>query len=98
MNKEFTMIERTIGDFLGDMAQKQPEHEAVVYSKEGVRWTYRQLDTLTDTLARGLMDMGVSKGDHVAVWAHNVPEWILLLFATAKLGAVLVTVNTMYRA
>jgi fatty-acyl-CoA synthase len=94
---EFQMIMETFGGFLQKKAAEQPEHEAVVYPFHGVRHTYRDLDELTDRLAKSLLKLGVKKGDHVAVWAPNIPEWIDLLFACAKIGAVLVTVNTLYR-
>ena len=87
-----------MGDYLSDMAKKQPDIEAVVYHYEGVRLTYKELDEATDKIAKGLIQIGIKKGDHVSMWAPNVPEWILLLFATAKMGAVLVTVNTLYRS
>lgn len=80
------------------VADNNPDHEALVYPYHGIRLTYRELDKVTDDLAKGLLKMGIKKGDHVAMWAHNVPEWVLLLFATAKVGAVLVTVNTLYKS
>jgi len=95
--ENFKEIELTIGDYLGYIADKHPDNDALVYPFHDIRLNYRQLDKETDRLAKGLMKLGIKKGDHVAVWAHNVPEWVLLLFATAKIGAVLVTVNTLYR-
>jgi fatty-acyl-CoA synthase len=96
--EKFSMIENTIGDFLSRVAKEIPEHIAVNYPLTNYKLTYQELDNETDKLAKSLIYMGVKRGDHVAIWAHNVPEWILLLFATAKIGAVLVTVNTLYRA
>jgi len=94
----FEIIEKTIGDYLKDIVIKYPNNEAVVYPFRGIRLSYKELDLLTDKLAKGLLASGLKKGDHVAIWAHNVPEWIYLLFATAKVGVVTVTVNTLYRA
>jgi fatty-acyl-CoA synthase len=88
----------TVGRLLTLLAEAQPDREALVYSHAGLRWTFRQLDTESRTVARGLMAHGVRAGDRVAVWATNVPEWIVLQFALAKLGAILVTVNTSLRA
>ena len=79
-------------------ANTYPEHEAIVYPFEGIRWTYSQFKQEVDTVARGMVKMGIKKGDHVSIWATNVPEWILTQFATARIGAVLVTVNTNYKA
>ncbi|MBU8905414.1 AMP-binding protein [Desertibacillus haloalkaliphilus] len=79
------------------MANKQPDHEAVVYPDRGLRYTYKQFDELCCQAAKGLMKLGVKRGEHVAVWATNRPEWLTTQFATGKMGAVLVTVNTSYR-
>ncbi len=65
---------------------------------DGLRYTYKQFREIVDKVAKGLIKLGVKKGEHVAVWAYNVPEWVILQFATAKVGAVLVTVNTYYKA
>ena len=62
------------------------------------RWTFRELESEARLIARGLIAAGVERGDRVAVWATNVPEWIVLQFALAKIGAILVTVNTSLRA
>jgi fatty-acyl-CoA synthase len=63
-----------------------------------LRYSWTDLNHETDMIARGLLGMGIKKGDHVAIWASNVPEWVVLQFATAKIGAVLVTINTSYQA
>lgn len=88
----------TIGQLLEQTVSKYGEKEAVVYSKEGIRFSYREFLNEVNTIAKALMGLGIKKGEHVAVWATNVPEWLLLQFATAKIGAVLVTVNTSYQA
>ncbi|UOD34736.1 AMP-binding protein [Deferribacteraceae bacterium V6Fe1] len=94
----FTIIEKTIGDYLSEIVEKFPENDAVVYPFRNIRLNYKEFDELTDKLAKGLLASGLKKGDHVAIWAHNIPEWIYLLFATAKIGVVTVTVNTLYKA
>lgn len=96
--KKFNMIEKSMGSFLGDVAKKMPDHDAVIYPLDKVKMSYSALDKETDILAKSLIHMGIKKGDHIAVWAHNVPEWILLFFASSKIGAILVTVNTLYRS
>lgn len=87
-----------MGELLEDMAHRFPDHDALVYPDRGLRYSYRQLDARCDRLAKGLLALGVAKGDHVAIWATNVPEWVLLQFATARIGAILVTINTSYQA
>ncbi|MGC8924780.1 MAG: AMP-binding protein [Calditerrivibrio sp.] len=94
----FEIINKTIGEYLEEIASKYPDNDAVVYPLRGIRLSYKEFDALTDRLAKGLLASGLKKGDHVAIWAHNIPEWIYLLFATAKIGVVTVTVNTLYRA
>lgn len=88
----------TVGALLSRLAEALPDCEALVYSHEGLRWTFAGLETEARLIARGLIALGVRPGDRVAVWATNVPEWIVLQFALAKIGAILVTVNTALRA
>ncbi|WP_085523340.1 AMP-binding protein [Tuberibacillus sp. Marseille-P3662] len=90
-------IDKTIGQLLQDRTQVNGNDEAIVYPDEGIRWNYQTFAYKTKQLAKGLMALGIQKGEHIAVWANNVPEWILLQFASARMGAVLVTVNTNYR-
>ncbi len=96
------LIDLTIGELLDQRAAEMPEKEALVYNYPEfgleLRLTYRQYRDTVNRLAKGLMAIGVEKGDHVAVWATNVPEWVFLELALAKIGGVLVTVNTNYRA
>jgi fatty-acyl-CoA synthase len=88
----------SVGALLTRLADDLPGREALVYSHAGERWTFRALDDEARLIARGLVASGVAPGDRVAVWATNVPEWIVLQFALAKIGAILVTVNTALRA
>ena len=92
------MLTKTIGEVVDETAKKYPDHDALVYIEHGLRLTYKEFKEEVDTLAKSLMALGIKKGDHIAVWAYNVPEWVLLQFASAKVGAVLVTVNTYYKA
>ncbi len=91
------MLDITIGALLEQRAREFPDLDAVVYPHQGIRWSWREFDELCDRAARGFMAMGIRKGDHVAIWATNHPEWLVCQFATAKIGAVLVTVNTNYK-
>lgn len=93
-----TLKKQTIGRLLKSAADRFPHHEAVVYSELDLRYSYQELYEETGKIAKGLMALGIQKGEHVAIWASNIPEWILLQFATARIGAVLVTVNTSYQA
>ena len=88
----------TVGALLTHLARTQPDREALVYRHLGKRWTFSELDEEARVVARGLVALGVKPSDRVSVWATNVPEWIILQFALAKIGAVLVTVNTALRA
>jgi fatty-acyl-CoA synthase len=91
------VIEKTIGDVLDEAAGKYPHSDAVVFVDKGVRYSYAEFKEVCDRAARGFMAMGVGKGDNVAIWATNHPEWVITQFATAKIGAVMVTVNPAYR-
>jgi fatty-acyl-CoA synthase len=87
----------TVGDLLTRLAQALPSREALVYAN-GPRYTFEALDREARTIARGLMALGIDAGERVVLWATNVPEWIVLQFALAKIGAILVTANTSLRS
>lgn len=88
----------TVGALLTRLAQSIPNNEALVYADRNLRLTFAELEAEARLIARGLMACGVERGERVALWATNVPEWVVLQFALAKIGAVLVTVNTALRA
>ena len=87
----------TIGRALDRVAGAHPGGEALVDVPSERRWTYAQLAHDVDALARGLLRAGVAKGDRVGLWAANCPEWVLVQYATARIGAILVTLNPAYR-
>src|SRR5258707_1585301 len=87
----------TVGDLLTRLAGAVPDREALVYAG-GPRLTFSQLEQEARTIAKGLMAIGVARGERVVLWATNVPELVVLQFAVAKIGAVLVTANTSLRA
>ena len=87
----------TIGAALDNAVARWGAREAIVSVEQGLRFTYASLAAAVDDLARGLARRGVRKGDRVAIWSPNCTEWILLQYATARLGAILVTVNPAYR-
>jgi fatty-acyl-CoA synthase len=91
------LLNVTIGKLLEEKASLHPEHEAVIYSDRNLRWTYREFDDYCRKAAKGLMKLGIEKGEQLAAWSTNTPEWLVTQFATGKMGAVLVTVNTNYQ-
>ena len=95
--KQDSLIEMTLGDLLDKVATVYPDNDCVVCNDKPFRKTYKEFKEECDIVARGLMALGVEKGSHVAIWATNYPEWIVLMYATAKIGATLVTVNTNYK-
>lgn len=97
MKNEKGLREVTLGNILDETAAKYPDNEVLVYVDRDFRLTYREFATLVDEVAMGLMALGVQKGEKVAVWATNIPFWVTLQFATAKIGAILLTVNTNYK-
>src|SRR3954451_20409564 len=94
---DLSLLGETIGQNLERTASVCPHREALVDVPSGQRWTYREFDDEVSELARGLIAAGVAKGDRVCIWSPNVPEWVLLQYATAKMGAILVNVNPAYR-
>lgn len=91
------LLNVTVGGLLEEKAKLHPDHEAVVYADRILRMTYEQFNQHCRKVARGLMKLGIEKGEHIAAWSTNTPEWLTCQFATGKMGAVLVTVNTNYR-
>ncbi|MEG2073746.1 MAG: AMP-binding protein, partial [Angelakisella sp.] len=87
----------TIGKLLEQVSDRFPLREAVKYTDRDYHRTWREFDEEVNRVAKGLMAHGIEKGDKVAIWASNTPEWMLTLFAAGKIGAVLVTVNTAYK-
>jgi fatty-acyl-CoA synthase len=88
----------TVGGLLDLVAERRPPDDALVYVDRGLRYSYEEFKEVVERCARALMALGLKKGDHVAVWAQNVPEWVILQFATGKTGTVLVTINPAYKS
>src|ERR1022692_4256044 len=91
------LLGETIGQNLRRVAAASGDQEALVDVPSGRRWTYRQLDADVDTVALGLIARGIEAGDRVGIWAPNCPEWVLLQYATARMGAILVNINPAYQ-
>src|SRR5437867_2365698 len=88
---------RTIGEVLEAMVAAHGANDALAFPQLGLRVSYHEFFERVDAAARGLSALGIRPHEHVAVWATNVPEWVVLQFATARIGAVLVTINPAYR-
>ena len=90
--------ELTIGQYFKQQVAASPNREFIVYPDRQLRWTYGEFDLRTDNLAKGLLAIGMKPGDHLGVWARNIPDWLTFMFATAKIGVVLVTMNPAYKS
>lgn len=97
MAMEIELIDYTLGQMLEKWAKEEPNNDFMVYPDRGLRLTYSEFNDRVNQMAKGFMEIGVTKGSHVGIWANNVPDWLTIMFATAKIGAVLVTVNTNYK-
>ncbi len=99
---EANIAQISIGELLSEAARKYPDSEALVYAHQPdikeQRWTYGELDAVSTNLAKGFLDLGLSKGDAVGVWGPNHPEWIIIEYALAKAGLKLVTLNPLYKS
>ncbi|MFI3163343.1 MAG: AMP-binding protein [Bacillota bacterium] len=91
------LMNKTVGQMFDDTVSKFPHNQAAKYIEMDFDMTYSELSHEVDTFAKSLLALGFKKGDHVAVWATNYPQWLVLMLATAKVGIVLVTVNTSYK-
>lgn len=91
------LLDYTLGEILEKYALEAPDREFMVYADRDLRFTYAQFNERVDQLAKGLLYIGVKPGDKVGIWANNVPDWLTFMFATAKMGAILVTINTSYK-
>lgn len=91
------LLRETIGQNLETTAAAWPEEEALVSVHQGVRLTYRMLDWEVNEVAEGLMAAGLEKGDRLGIWSPNRYEWVLIQYATAKIGVILVNINPAYR-
>ena len=90
--------ELTIGEYLRKQTVVDGDHEFVVDPDRDLRWTYADFDRRTDELAKGLLAIGLEPGDHLGVWARNIPDWLTVMYASAKIGVVMVTVNPVYKS
>ena len=87
----------TVGNLMRRTAAEFPDNDALVVPYQGVRWSYAELDAQTDRLAAGLIALGLTPGERIGIWAPNMAEWVVVQFATAKAGLILVNINPAYR-
>lgn len=92
------LIGDTIGAHLDRIAAISADRPALVSRHQGIRWSYGHLREKVDALARGLIALGLRPGERVGIWSQNNAEWVLVQFATAKAGLILVSINPAYRA
>jgi fatty-acyl-CoA synthase len=95
---DIPLLGETIGRNLERVVERHGDREALVSRHQGLRFTYAELNAAVDRVALGLLAAGVGKGNRVGIWAPNCAEWVLVQYATAKVGAILVNVNPAYRA
>jgi len=91
------LSDRTLGQWLEYWAENTPDKEYIVYSDRDLRFTWKEFNLRVDNMAKGLLAIGLKPGSHIGIWATNVPDWLTFLYAGAKIGAVLVTINTNYK-
>ncbi len=94
---EPALMQLTIGAKLAETVGRFGANEALVVRHQGIRWTYQELWDRVDEVARALVARGFSKGDRIGMWAPNCAEWVLVQYATARIGVILVNVNPAYR-
>ncbi|HZR42348.1 MAG TPA: AMP-binding protein, partial [Ktedonobacteraceae bacterium] len=87
----------TIGDMFDQTVEKYPDAPALIARQQNIRWTYRELQEQVNRCAKGLMHLGVQKGERIGIWSPNRAEWCITQFATSKIGAILVNINPAYR-
>ncbi|GHO75896.1 AMP-binding protein [Ktedonobacter sp. SOSP1-85] len=94
---DIPLLGLTIGDMFDQTVASYPDHLALIARAQQIRWTYRELHEQVERCAKGLMSLGIEKGDRVGIWSLNRAEWCVTQFATAKIGAILVNINPAYR-
>jgi fatty-acyl-CoA synthase len=91
------LLDKTLGQFLEHWVDVSPKRDFMVYPDRNLRFSYAEFNNRVDNLAKGLLHIGLKPGDKIGIFANNVPDWLTFLFAAAKIGTVLVTVNTNYK-
>ena len=91
------LLRMTLGDQFDQTAKRFPDRDALVHVERGIRYTYQELQKIANRFAKGLLSLGLEKGDHLAIWANSIPQWIVTQIAAAKIGTPLVTINPQYQ-
>ncbi len=91
------LLEQTIGANLQQTIERFGEREALISHLQGKRYTYAELGAAVDELARALLAAGIERGDRLGIWSPNCAEWVLVQYATAKIGVIMVNINPAYR-
>lgn len=91
------LLDFTFGELLEQWAIEKPNQEFIVYPDRNLRFTYFTFNERVDQLSKGMLYLGIKPGDKIGIWAKNVPDWLTFLFASAKIGAISVTINTNYK-
>ena len=91
------LLYETIGNYFDNIVERFPENDALIIPYQNIHWTYKKFQQEVDSLATGLLNLGISKGDRIGIWGPNSVEWCLTQFATAKVGAIMVCINPAYR-
>ncbi len=94
--RENPVSNERLGDLLDKCIREHPDNDAIVYADRDLRLSWKQFGVEVDRLAKGMMAMGVKKGEKIGIWATNVPDWITMMFASARIGAIILTINTNY--
>ncbi len=98
LRPEFQIGQTTIGQLVDLVADQYNENKAVEYYEYAIDHTWGQFKGVCNDVAKAFMALGIERGDKVAIWANNVPQWLYSQYGTGKMGAVLVTVNTSYKS
>lgn len=96
MGKIMNYTEKTIGEYIDTICEEFADREAVIFTDTDTRYTYKMFKALYNNLAKGLIELGIKKGDHISIWSLNCPEYIAFQIAAAKIGAILVCLNSNY--
>ena len=91
------IIYQTIGNYFDEIVARYPQEEALVVRHQGIRWNWTEFQRQVDRLATGLLALGLEPGERIGIWGPNSYEWVLVQFATAKIGALMVCINPAYR-
>ena len=88
----------TLGAYFRKISESAPDHLALISCHQNLRYTYGELQILIDSFARGMMELGIERGDRIGIWSTNNAQWLITKFAAATIGAIFVNINPGYKA